>query len=896
MAKPFIDFVHPDDRQYTLDEMARQLRRGFSLKFENRYVCKDGSVRWLSWRAFFDKAEGLTYATARDITGLKKTETERKAMEEALVKSEKEFRLLAEAMPQIVWVTRSDGWNIYFNRQWVDYTGLTLEESYGHGWNKPFHPDDQQRAWDAWQNAVTNNAVYSLECRLRKADGTYRWWLIRAVPVLDEKGKILKWFGTCTDIDEIKHAEEKLKGRERQLNESQRLAHIGSWDWDAVNDTIWWSEEYYHVYGLDSNTPPPNYVEHLKAYTPESMKRLDAAVKRTMESGVPYELDLELEQLTESTQWIVARGEARRDEAGRIVGLRGTAQNITERKRFEEKLHSVSSYNRILIEASLDPLVTIGPGGMITDVNAATENITGYARAFLVGTDFSDYFTDHEAARAGYQQAFREGSMRDYSLEIRHRDGHVTSVLYNASVYKDETGRVIGVFAGARDITERKRAEEELKSLTLRNEMILNSAGEGIYGIDITGNIVFMNQASLGMLGFTIQDIIGKNSHQMFHHTKADGKPNCIEDCLLHKSLARGETYRGQDDVFWTADGRMFPVEYVNTPLVVNGAVVGAVVVFRDVTERKQAEDEIRKLTEELEKRVEERTDDLQKKSDELRGSQLALMNIVDDLNTKTGELEKANLKLQDLDRLKSLFIASMSHELRTPLNSIIGFSSILHDEWVGKVNAEQKENLATILRSGKHLLSLINDVIDVSKIESGKIDVSCEDFDINDVISEAVGIFKTDIQDKALDLKVEPIHLAMHSDRRKLLQCVVNLISNAVKFTEKGTITVAARLVSAHDQGGQQRGLPLQDFVEISVSDTGIGIKEEDIPRLFGAFVRLVSPEAMTVKGTGLGLYLTKKIVIEILKGEISAESEYGKDSRFAMKIPVQCEKGAEK
>ena len=140
---------------------------------------------------------------------------------EALSTSEKEFRSLAESMPQIVWITRADGWNIYFNQQWVDYTGLTLEESYGHGWNKPFHPDDQQRAWDAWQNAVTNNGTYSLECRLRAADGTYRWWLVRGVPVVNEKGEITKWFGTCTDIEEFKRVE-------AQLRQAQKMEAVGT--------------------------------------------------------------------------------------------------------------------------------------------------------------------------------------------------------------------------------------------------------------------------------------------------------------------------------------------------------------------------------------------------------------------------------------------------------------------------------------------------------------------------------------------------------------------------------------------------------------------------------------------------------------------------------------------
>ncbi len=149
--------------------------------------------------------------------------TESKQAEEALSKSESEFRLLAESMPQIVWITRSDGWNIFFNQQWVDYTGLSLEESYGHGWNKPFHPDDQERAWDAWQNATTNLATYSLECRLRRFDGEYKWWLVRGVPVLDADGSVLKWFGTCTDIDELKISEENLETAKLHAEESDRL-------------------------------------------------------------------------------------------------------------------------------------------------------------------------------------------------------------------------------------------------------------------------------------------------------------------------------------------------------------------------------------------------------------------------------------------------------------------------------------------------------------------------------------------------------------------------------------------------------------------------------------------------------------------------------------------------
>jgi PAS domain S-box-containing protein len=149
--------------------------------------------------------------------------SERKRAEEALHKSELAFRLLAESMPQIVWITDPAGLNIYFNQQWVDYTGLTLEESYGDGWNKPFHPDDQLRAWNAWQNATKHGATYSLECRLRRADGKYTWWLVRGVPVFDSKGAVIKWFGTCTDIEELKRSEAELIIAKEHAEESDHL-------------------------------------------------------------------------------------------------------------------------------------------------------------------------------------------------------------------------------------------------------------------------------------------------------------------------------------------------------------------------------------------------------------------------------------------------------------------------------------------------------------------------------------------------------------------------------------------------------------------------------------------------------------------------------------------------
>ena len=208
-----IDPVFDDAARAVFNKNLREMGRA---RFEGVHRRKDGwtfPVEVSITSINLDRPYLLTIA--RDIT-------ERKLAEKALRASEAEFHSLAESMPQIVWITGPDGGNIYFNQQWTDYTGLTLEESLGDGWNRPFHPDDQQAAWNAWQNATQHSDNYANESRLRRADGTCRWWLVRGVPLLDDSGNILNWFGTRTDIHDLKMAVLKISNANLKLRESER--------------------------------------------------------------------------------------------------------------------------------------------------------------------------------------------------------------------------------------------------------------------------------------------------------------------------------------------------------------------------------------------------------------------------------------------------------------------------------------------------------------------------------------------------------------------------------------------------------------------------------------------------------------------------------------------------
>ncbi len=328
--------------------------------------------------------------------------------------------------------------------------------------------------------------------------------------------------------------------------------------------------------------------------------------------------------------------------------------------------------------------------------------------------------------------------------------------------------------------------------------------------------------------------------------------------------------------------------------------------------------EELNELYRGLEDKIQERTRELEDANKELQTMNEEFQAMNEELQSHQKELLEANIRIAEISKTKSDFLANMSHELRTPLNSIIGFSEILQDQSFGELNEKQKEYVDDIYSSGKHLLSLINDILDLSKVESGKMELEASAFALRDALDSSVTMLKEKALKHSISLSLDietDADIEIEADERKFKQVMFNLLSNAVKFTQDGgSVRVTARSVHSSqitvhskvnssqftDYGSQLEkkssavnGEPrtvnreLADFIEISVVDTGIGIKAEDLPRLFREITQLESPYIKKYSGTGMGLMLTEKLV-ELHRGRIWVESEYGKGSRFTFVIPA--------
>ncbi len=607
-----------------------------------------------------------------------------------------------------------------------------------------------------------------------------------------------------------------------------------------------------------------------------------------------------------------------------------------------------SQYASSLIEASLDPLITISPDGKITDMNQAKVTITGVEREKLIGSNFFDYFTEPQKARDVYQEVFSKGFITDSPLTFRHKDGQLTDVLFNGSVYKDRHGKVLGAVVVARDIarqkwaTELQTANKELafqnnekekraneliianKELAFQNDEKGKRADELIIAnkelafqnnekenradelIIANKELAFQNAEK----GKRAEELIIANKELAFQNTEKEkraeeliiagyarrlieasrdplftidpaGKITDMNDASVKITGISREKLTGTDffdyftdpqkarDVYQEVFAKGYVVDYPltikdhkQTDILLNGSVykdvqgnvLGVVVVARDITDQKRFETEL---------------------TEAIVFAELA-----------TGIAEEAKSKAEEATRIaenavkaKQQFLSNMSHEIRTPMNAIIGFTKVLLKT---ELSAKQKEYLLAIKMSGDALIVLINDILDLAKVDAGKMIFEQIPFKLALSISAMLHLFETKIQEKNLELVKEydaRIPEVLIGDPVRLHQIILNLVSNAVKFTTKGKITVSVHLISEDNDKAS---------IEFAITDTGIGIPENKIEKIFENFQQASSGTSRLYGGTGLGLAIVKQLV-EPQGGTIQVKSILNEGSTFSFILSFQ-------
>jgi PAS domain S-box-containing protein len=775
-----------------------------------------------------DNVRGI-FAVARDVT-------EQRRLEEQLRESQNYNRGLIESSVDALVTVDPDLTITDVNEQMVRLTGYEREELVGSPFRDYFTEPD--RAAAGVRQTLAQGSVTNYELVLRSKSGRRTVVSFNAGTFNDTAGRVAGILAAARDITAQKRLEEQLRDQQaynRSLIESSVDALMTVDPQGVITDV---NEQTVRLTGYNRRQLVGSAFADY--FTDPELAR--AGVRKTFEEGLVTNYELVARSKTGRKNPVSFNAAVFRDTAGEVVGILAAARDITLQTHIQQELREQQTYNRGLIESNIDALMTTDTLGVITDVNRQMAEVTGRTRDELIGTPFKNYFTEPERAEDGIRRVLTEGRVTNYELTLRAKDGGETVVSYNATTFTDADGRLRGVFAAARDITDQKWLEEQIRqqnrelieSTAFTNNVLESSTEYSIIAVDLEGAILAWNEGARRNYGYTAEEMVGKQQVQVLHTPEdlASGRVDAFLNAALQTGKAEGVFERVRKD------GRRFTASVAITlRRDADGNAVGYVLISKDITEQKLLEEQLQR---------------------------------------KNEELEEQNRRVQEANRLKSEFLANMSHELRTPLNGIIGFAQLMHDEKVGPVSADHKEYLGDILASSRHLLQLINDVLDLAKVESGKLEFVPEPIDVAKLLGEVRDIVRTMAAQKHIQLQtdVDPALDGVQADPGKLKQVLYNYVSNALKFTPDG-----GRVVVRIGPEGADR-------FRIEVEDTGIGIAAEDVGRLFAEFVQLDASAAKKYPGTGLGLALTKRLV-EAQGGEVGVESVRGEGSTFYAVLP---------
>ncbi len=641
------------------------------------------------------------------------------------------------------------------------------------------------------------------------------------------------------DISERKAMEASLRERQAQLNEAQRIAHIGSWELDHASDTLAWSDEIYRIFEIDPGQFSPCYAAFLEYVHPDDRERVHRTYQASVEQHTPYQISHRLRLAKGHVKHVLERGETVYDAAGTPLRSRGIVQDISERVLAEQ---TVQQSEERLALATRSGGIGIWDWDVVNNVLVWDDSM--FQLYDLHREDFSGAYEAwqqslHPGDRADAERAIQEAlqDVRPFDTEFRvlTRAGEVRHISARAQVIRDPQGRPLRMVGTNTDITLRRQAEARMAEILEFNQRIIAESPLGIKVFKASGPCVSVNEAAASILGVDKEALLQEN----FRTLERWRDTGLLAAAL--KTLASGITQRDEVHLI-TPGGREAWLEYEFAHFSSRGEP-HLLVLIHDVTETRLA---------------------------------------AQALEAAKAEAERAN-------RAKSDFLANMSHEIRTPMNAIIGLSDLALG--LSDLTPKLRDYLSKIQTSSRALLSILNDILDYSKVEAGRLELDLVDFRLEDVLDNVADLFGVYAEEKGLEMVFDlapDIPPVLLGDPLRLGQVMNNLVGNAMKFTAAGEIDVRVAVL-ARDADSVS--------LEFSVRDTGIGMAPEQMARLFQAFTQADGSISRRFGGSGLGLTISKRLV-EMMGGEVSVESEAGKGSRFSftIRLPVSAQAPVER
>ena len=899
------------------------------------------------------------------VIGISMDISERKKAEIVLRENEVQYRNLADSGMALIWKSGTDKLCNYFNEPWLKFTGRTLEQEMGNGWTEGVHPDDFELCLKTYVEAFDKREKFKMEYRLRNANGEYKWLMDMGTPNFSINNEFVGYIGHCFDISELKQAEESL--RESELKYRLLTENAADVIWVLNLTTGKFSYISPSVFELRGITAEEAMHETLEdSLVPDSIAAVNEAIlKNTLNfiehPETPNYYINEVQQYCKDGRiiWVEVSTQFRYGPSGGLEVV-GVSRNIDERKKIQEDLRKSEEHIRLLLNSTAEAIYGIDLDGKCTFSNSSCLKLLGYTTANeLLGKNMHQQIhhkhadgTHYDVNDCGIFNAFEKGENAHSVNEVFWRaDGSSFPVEY-WSYPQYYHGEITGAVVTFLDITERKQAEAALKDSEDKFRSVFYISPDAITLSRMRDKvIVSVNKGFTEIMGYTEDEVVGLSALQLNFYADLAERAKMVD--ILHEK-GKVENFEAW---FYTKNKELRYGLMSLIILDINGEK-HVLNISRDITDRKQAEEKLRKSEQmlreagriakmggweidlttnklnwseetyrihEVELNTPQQLQDgisfyapeaipvLEKaiaqamtegapfdlelpfitakgnhlwvrsigNADLSNGKPVRLYGVFHDITEQKKTealLLKAKQEAETANKTKSIFLANMSHEIRTPLNAIIGFSQLMNREH--SLTGTQKEYVGSIIRSGEHLLMLINDILELSKAEAGRIMLNPVNADLHTIFKDLQSIFNEKAQSKRLKLVFEiadDLPRFVVIDESKLRQIFINLIGNALKFTNEGGIIVRARTDKATEDNNRL-------FVEIE--DTGCGIAEDELSKLFKHFVQ-TSEGIKKGSGTGLGLALSRELAM-LMGGDIMVSSQFGKGSVFAFYVEI--------